>query len=289
MQVTSPVSVEREIAQVPFWWHSINIHGHVTHGLVPLSRLEQVWRDAQIPSLTGKSVLDIGAWDGGFSFMAERAGAQRIVALDSYAWERKTGAAYKLYQELTAAGVSATEERLNLTVDRVSLPGKQGFDTARRLLGSRVESIYADFMTADIDSLGGFDVVLYLGILYHQIHPMLALQRLAQVTKELAVIETEAIRISGYENRSLCEFFETTELNNDYTSWWAPNRRALEGMCRAAGFSRVEVSSFLSLTGIARPLPVQRVRSLAGQTLRALKLKRPLPAERYRLIAKAWK
>ena len=37
-------------------------------------------------SLAGESVLDIGAWDGFFSFEAERRGASRVVAADYYSW-----------------------------------------------------------------------------------------------------------------------------------------------------------------------------------------------------------
>jgi hypothetical protein len=30
-------------------------------------------------------------------------------------------------------------------------------------------------------------------------------------------------------------------MNNDVSNWWAPNGKALCGMCRAAGFSRAEL------------------------------------------------
>jgi len=56
---------------------------------------------------------------------------------------------------------------------------------------------------------------------------------------EVLVLETEAVLLPGYEQTGICEFYEGTELNNDATNWWSPNARAVEGMCRAAGFADV--------------------------------------------------
>ena len=84
------------------------------------------------------------------------------------------------------------------------------------------------------------DVVLCLGVLYHMKDPFAALRRLAELTGDLAVIETEVIFVTGLEDRSFCEFYAGKELKDDPTNWWAPNARAVEGMCRAAGFRRVE-------------------------------------------------
>jgi tRNA (mo5U34)-methyltransferase len=99
----------------------------------------------------------------------------------------------------------------------------------------------ADFMTADLEQLGPFDVVLYLGVLYHMRHPLLALERLRRVTGDIAIIESQATFTPGFEHRPLAMFFERDELNDDYTNWWAPNLVALVAMCRAAGFSHVKV------------------------------------------------
>src|SRR5262249_9517163 len=72
-------------------------------------------------------------------------------------------------------------------------------------------------------------------------HPLLSLERLAAVTRELAIIETAAIFIPGREDSAFCEFYESTQLNNDPSNWWAPNRKALACLCRAAGFRQVEI------------------------------------------------
>src|SRR6266513_5553982 len=75
-------SIQEQIDRVPFWWHSIDIGGVVTPGLVSMDRQQQMLRDIRLPDLKGKSVLDIGTFDGFFAFEAERLGATRVVALD---------------------------------------------------------------------------------------------------------------------------------------------------------------------------------------------------------------
>lgn len=229
-----------EINSIPYWWHSIDLgDGIVTPGrMAALAGLDgrEVMQRAidmlQLPDLAGKSVLDIGAWDGYYSFEAERRGASRVVALDHYVWSI----------DWEAAGRTETTASPHEPVDAWQperLPGKRGFDLARRELSSAVEPVVDDFMTMDLEPLGRFDVVLFLGVLYHLHNPFAALERLAQVTGELAVIESEAVAFPGLEHRALCEFFESDELAGDSTNWWAPNLQALTGMCRAAGFQDV--------------------------------------------------
>ena len=96
-------------------------------------------------------------------------------------------------------------------------------------------------MSADLEQLGRFDVVLFLGVLYHLEAPLTALRRLRDVTADVAIIESAAIEVRGHEARPLAEFFPADELGDDDTNWWAPNLPAIVGMCRAAGFADVRV------------------------------------------------
>jgi tRNA (mo5U34)-methyltransferase len=193
--------------------------------------LEDQLAQCQLPDLRGRTVLDIGAWDGFFSFYAERNGAARVVALDHFVWSI----------DFSRVPVPWSTRQARDAWHHQKLPGKRGFDLAHRVLDSRVETMVADFMETDLSALGQFEIVLYLGVLYHQRHPLLALERLAQVTREVAIIETEAIAVPRFEDRAFCQFFETDELAGDSTNWWSPNARALVGMCRAAGFREVEL------------------------------------------------
>jgi len=225
------------------WWHSIDLgNGSVTPGTDSLQNLQRSFTNLRLPALTGQSVLDIGANDGFFSFEAERQGAGRVVAMDYFYWHSFTGGT-----------IGHTNHEPKSPSD---LPGKRGFDFAHHKLSSRVESIVDDFMTTDLDRLGSFDVVLFLGVLYHLQHPLLALQRLARVTKKLAVIETHAIDVPGFRDHAICEFYETSQLNNDATNWWGPNVKALVDLCRTAGFRKVDVIRGAPVGGrLGLPLP----------------------------------
>jgi tRNA (mo5U34)-methyltransferase len=191
------------------WYHSIDLgHGVVTRGVDP----DPAARAAafRIPAdLTGKTVLDVGAWDGFFSFEAERRGASRVVAVDSYSW---------------------------------SGPGwgsKAGFELARRALGSRVEDAELEVLDLSPERIGRFDVVLLLGVLYHMRHPLLALERVASVTDELLILETHVDAVEA--ERPTMVMYPTDELNGDPSNWWGPNPAAVEAMLRDVGFASVEV------------------------------------------------
>ena len=234
-------AVQAEVAAVPGWFHSIDVGGGVTTGgHKHPDQLANELRMLGLPDLHGLSVLDIGAWDGFFSFSAEALGAARVVALDHYAWSVSWPAVYAYNAECQAAGVPPQPHD---TIPEIwhpdTLPGKQGFDTARRLRNSKVESVVGDFMTMDLAPLGTFDVVLFLGVLYHLMDPFLALRRLAQVTRRLAIVESVCVVVPGMGHHALCEFLESDELNGDPTNWWAPNRAGMMAMARAAGFTDV--------------------------------------------------
>jgi tRNA (mo5U34)-methyltransferase len=193
------------------WFHTMDLgQGVVTKGFdaVPEQRLARL----RLPNLSGRSVLDVGAWDGYFSFEAERRGAARVVASDYYAWH----------------GVGWGTGN-----------GKAGFELARAVLHSRVEDVDVDVMDLSRERVGEFDVVLFLGVLYHLPNPLLALERVASVTRKLLVLET-VVDMVGF-HRPAAAFYPGRELNNDPTNWWGPNHAAVEGMLRAVGFTRVEV------------------------------------------------
>jgi tRNA (mo5U34)-methyltransferase len=194
------------------WWHSIDLgHGVVTKG-VDNAQAERLSRLHLPADFSGRSVLDIGAWDGFFSFEAERRGASRVLAADYYSWHG------------TGWGTGQ---------------GKAGFELARQALGSRVEDVDVDVMDLSKDRIGTFDVVLFLGVLYHLPNPLLALERVAAVTGGMLVLET-VVDMVGF-GRPAAAFYPGRELNGDPTNWWGPNQAAVCGMLQSVGFARVEV------------------------------------------------
>jgi tRNA (mo5U34)-methyltransferase len=230
--------LQARVDEIPFWWHSIDLgHGVVTPGHKPPAVLAAELGALALPDLTGKTVLDIGGWDGFFAFEAERRGAARVAVVDHYMWAMDSPGQQAYWRRCMEEGVTPRPYHETEFWHPDTLPGKRGFELARAARGSAVEDITADFMDCDLDALGPWDVVLYLGVLYHMEDPMRALRRVAAVTRELAVVETEAIAIPAFDHEALWRFFPGAELNGDISNWWAPNLSALGGALTAAGFA----------------------------------------------------
>ncbi len=220
------------------WFHSIDLPSGRTNGWKTAEFLARELASLDLPDLSGKSVLDIGAWDGFYSFTAERLGAARVVSLDYHAWG--WGASMReRWSQYVAQGKGSYQDFWDMpgALDLEHLPGRHHYQRAHRELGSAVEPVVGDFMDMDLPAFGSFDVVLFLGVLYHMKHPLLALQRLRSVTNEVAIIETEAVADAG----SYAKFYGGSDLNADPTNWWVPTEEALVALCRTAGFSRVDV------------------------------------------------
>jgi len=260
------------------WYHSIDLgNGVVTKGQSVMA--EMVTED-QLPDFRGRSVLDIGAWDGYYSFLAERRGASRVVALDHYAWGVDFTARTEYWNDCFERGVLPDQSRDTSDFWRAELPGRRGFDLAHRVLGSRVEPVVADFTTIDVATLGTFDIVLYLGVLYHMKEPLTCLERLRTVTREIAVIETEAAQVPGNAGRCLLELHAGGELNADFGNWYVPTVEALCALVRASGFANAEV--------LRGPRPTRS--RLSARIARRLHMlpDRPNPAaENYRAVVRA--
>lgn len=207
MPALDPAEVREEAERIR-WFHPIDLgNGIVTPGRDPAPR--RLARLHLPERLDGLSVLDIGAWDGFFSFEAERRGAARVLATDWFCWGG---------------------------------PGwgtREGFDFARGVLGSRVEDREVDLPDLSPKTVGTHDLVLFLGVLYHLRDPLLALERVASVTAGTVVLETAVDML--WARRPAAAFYPGAELNADPTNWWGPNPAAVEGMLRAVGFRTVRM------------------------------------------------
>jgi tRNA (mo5U34)-methyltransferase len=225
------------------WYHSIAFgDGIVSPGAKPAEVIEREWRSFGLEDLRGLSVLDLGGADGAYAFLAERAGAAHVAVLDHYLWSVDPDAYARLYNEEVTAGRTPPAPHESHLWDPERLPGRWRFDTARQLLHSKVRALATDFADCDLAELGAWDVVLYLGVLYHMEDPVRSMRRVAAVTRRQAIVETEAVIVPGHPE-PLWRFFPDGELNHDRTNWWVPNLGALLGLLGAAGFSGSEVLS----------------------------------------------
>lgn len=190
------------------WYHSIELPGgQVIEGHQSIAQLQRRLALFPIPAdLTGKRVLDIGAWDGWFSFEMERRGAE-VLALDS---TRSTRLA-----------------------------------EAKKLLNSRIDYHIGDICHLTHRDLGTFDIVLFFGVLYHVKHPVMALENVCGMTRDMACIESF---VTGTDLNAVpaMEFYETTELRGQLDNWVGPNVPCLMAFTRTAGFARVQYEGALS-------------------------------------------
>jgi tRNA (mo5U34)-methyltransferase len=263
------------------WYHTIDLgNGVVTKGI----SVQETSADV-IPDVTGRSVLDIGAWDGKFSFLAEQRGASRVVALDHYAWGVDFVARGAYWAECINNGSLPDQSRDETDFWRPDLPGRRGFEFAKAALDSKVEPLVGDFQKIDLDQLGQFDVVLYLGVLYHMKEPLTCLERLRAVTKEVAVIETEAVHIQGFDDEVLLQFHAGSSLRTDFGNWYVPTIEALHNLCRAAGFTCIE-------TVVGPPSPPPSDASLRRKVVRRIggipAPKPSAPSKNYRAVVRAF-
>jgi tRNA (mo5U34)-methyltransferase len=200
----------RDAVAKHFWWHSIDLgNGVVTPGQkTPEAMAIESALFFDPVDLTGRSVLDVGTWNGGFAIEAKRRGAGRVLATDSYCWR---DAFYKGWEtfELT---ISAT--------------------------GLDIESREIDATEISVETVGSFDVVLFLGVFYHLFNPISTLRRLAAVTQEVMIVETH---LDARDNpRPAMIMYPGNELAQDPTNWWGPNRLCMEALLISVGFERVD-------------------------------------------------
>jgi tRNA (mo5U34)-methyltransferase len=217
-----PADLGERIKALGPWFHNMKLGDVWTapdHFLGDYPNVKFQRFAAHLPSdLSGKSVLDIGCNAGFYSLEMKRRGAARVLGIDS--------------DDRYLAQAQLASEAL-------------GFDD----IEFRNLSVY------DVGALGEkFDVVIFMGVLYHLRHPLLALdliyehvagdllifQSMQRGSKQVLPLEpdyefaeTEIFFESGYPKLHFVE----QKYSNDWTNWWVPNRACAEAMLRASGFA----------------------------------------------------
>ena len=207
------LELQKKIQDPRYFWHSpVDLgNGIVTGNSLKNRRFKRRLKLMQIPKdLTGKTVLDIGAWDGYFSFEFERRGAKRVLAIDTFAWDNG---------------------------------GMESFLLAKEQLKSKVEHMYLDVHDLSPDLIGKFDIVFFAGVLYHLKNPLVALNKIRQVTNEMMICETHAMLPAIHEKYPLISFFpgdENTTGPWPYRMCGAPTVAWLKLALETSGFSNIE-------------------------------------------------
>jgi tRNA (mo5U34)-methyltransferase len=216
--------IRTRVRELGKWFHNLDLRGVETapdHFLGDYPRTK--WKNfaSAIPSdLSGRTVLDIGCNGGFYSIEMKRRGADRVVAVDfdeTY-----------LAQARFAAEVCETE----IEFQKLSV-----YDVAK--LQEK------------------FDVVLFMGVLYHLRHPLLALDLIHEhVARDLLIFQSmqrgsdeivptredypfwqrEIFAQPGFPSL----YFIEDKYAGDPTNWWIPNRACAEAMLRSSGFELLE-------------------------------------------------
>ncbi len=194
------------------WWHSIDLGGGVMIRGTKDPRLmaTEIANTFSPIDVRGKSVLDVGAWNGGFAVEAVRRGASRVVALDHYTWNHE------------------------------QFKGRETLELVRRITGLQIDAVDIDLdeATLCLGDLGEFDIVLFLGVFYHLKNPLSALAELARLAREVLVLETH---VEATEDpRPQMIFYPGDELAGDPTNWWGPNTACIIGLLKMSGFDLIE-------------------------------------------------
>jgi tRNA (mo5U34)-methyltransferase len=206
--MTANEDLQALVNQLP-WHHQIDFGcGVISPGNGKIGPLRAAADVYFRHGIAGKSFLDIGCWDGFNSFEASRRGASRVLATDHFAWSDQCWG------------------------------NRQSFELARSHLAPTVEVMDIDLPDLTPEKIGQFDVVLFAGVFYHLRHPFMTLEGVAKLVSQMFIVETWLD--ARDQDRPMMVFYPGSELANDHTNWWGPNRLCVEAMLRDVGFSRVE-------------------------------------------------
>jgi tRNA (mo5U34)-methyltransferase len=220
----SPNEIKRQVEALGPWFHNLDLNGVRTapeHFLGDYPTVKWSRFANAIPGdLSGCSVLDIGCNAGFYAMQMKRRGAERVVGID-------TVDEY-LAQARFAAGVNGLE------------------------IEFRKLSVY------DVGALRErFDLVMFMGVLYHLRHPLLALdlvhehaasdlllfQSMQRGSDEVEALETnyDFWNVDLFDRPAFPRLhFVERRYADDPTNWWIPNRACVEAILRSSGFQMID-------------------------------------------------
>ena len=243
---TSPADTGtlKETVRGQQWYHTIELGG----GLVTPGWFDTRSVAPKLPiplSLEGKRCLDVGTFDGFWAFEMEQRGGSvlAIDVVDPPKWDWPVGSEHAVVAEVA----KRTKEG-------------NGFEIARRALGSKVERQLVSVYDLDPATLGTFDFIYVGSLLLHLRDPVRALERVRSVCTGSALIVDAvdpelSIRMPG---RAIAEL---DGLGRPW--WWRPSVRALEQMVKVGGFDQVRsTQKFRMPPGAGQPLAKLRPKLL---------------------------
>lgn len=184
------------------WYQSIDLGDGITTPGETRDATKRKFDMMNLPAdLTDHSVLDIGCNEGYFAFEAERRGASPVVAIDK------------------------------------SPAAREKFLLVKRVLESSVDFRFTELNELSPDELGRFDIVFFLSVFHHLRHPLATLDRVAEFTRGVAVMEfVEAVPIGDDEPSALVR-----KLSRKGHLHLLPTRKFLLEILQQAGFNQIDI------------------------------------------------
>jgi tRNA (mo5U34)-methyltransferase len=188
------------VGTIAHWHHKFEVYpGVITPGSYDPTFM---WNKLGLAdACEGKRALDVGPSDGFFSKRLAERGAE-VTALD---YRPKDG---------------------------------HGFGVMERLSGLTFEYIVGNILDLNVDQFGTFDIVLFLGVLYHLPDPMRGLHAVRQVSSDAMFLETW-YEPDLFPDVPVARYWRANSANNDPTNFWSPNRLCVLDMLHDAGFDVV--------------------------------------------------
>jgi tRNA (mo5U34)-methyltransferase len=193
------------------WFHQIDFgNGVLSPGWIKASKIKRMERAIfGRLDVAGKSLLDIGCWDGAYSIAASRLGAARVLATDHFVWNEGPG-------------------------------DRRSFELARKHLAPTVEDLDIPVDELSEARVGRFDIVLFLGVFYHLRNPFASLERITALAKEVVVVESRLTQ--RFNRKPVMQFHPGSSLDGDATNWWTPNRACMMALLRDLGFKQISLT-----------------------------------------------
>jgi tRNA (mo5U34)-methyltransferase len=199
------MNVREMVDSVPHWYHRFEFAPDL---ITPGPNNPRILLDKlNLPTdMGGLRILDIGARDGFFSFECERRGAQEVVAIDYVP------------------------------------PAETGFFVAKQILRSQLNLIHETVYNLTPERYGQFDVVLFLGTLYHLPDPLRALDIIFQMMRPQSWLFLETVVIDrdlpiDVAERPLMQFYPKATKYRDYTNFWGMTEACVVALLEECGLS----------------------------------------------------
>lgn len=208
------------LSRVPFWYHEFEVlPGILTPGICRYK--PELLRHSMLNDLSGKSCLDIGAWDGPYSLELSRRGAT-VTALD------------------------------------IQPPAHSGFDVMRRLNELEIEHVCDSVYNLSPRAHGMFDLVTFFGVYYHLRNPLAAFIAINSVLSQGGLVlvegailegahlidpywEAEKERIHHTKHLPIAAFVKDC-YQGEWSNWWVPTTVCLQHWMESSGFEILETS-----------------------------------------------